>query len=125
MAKQKLSKEQKRKNSAAQILAKKYKKSEKQAAAKAASAAASQYAGANAAGDLFDVNKYNISGPDGGFTKFPIAPYNDGGDALANRQKMVISFQHEATSATVFFKAFITAINSILLFVVLSSPPFN
>jgi hypothetical protein len=111
MAREKLSKERKQYTKDAKKASKRHNKSEKVAAAKAAGAAASQYGAANAAGDLFDVNKYNIDGPPGGFTKFPIAPYNDGADALANRQKMVISFQHEASNESVFFKAFITALN--------------
>lgn len=58
----------------------------------------------------FNVDKYSKD-DNGGHLRAAIAPYSDAADALANNQQMVISFKHESSGTSVFFKAFITALN--------------
>ena len=54
----------------------------------------------------FNVHKYNDSREQHGRTKF-VSP----SDAIANNHAMVVSFQHEPSGQSVFFKAFISSLN--------------
>jgi len=65
---------------------------------------------ANDDSSKFNVDKYSKD-ENGGHLRAPIAPYADAADSLANRQQMVISFMHESSGNSVYFKAFITALN--------------
>ena len=56
---------------------------------------------------IFDTHKYKPNRVGRKANVF----YADGSDALANRKKLYISFLHEASQTSVFFKAFITAFN--------------
>ena len=59
---------------------------------------------------IFDAHKYKastVNTPNGQMGTF----YADGSDGLANRKKLYISFLHEASRTSTFFKAFITSYN--------------
>ncbi len=56
---------------------------------------------------IFDSHKYKVNR----VGRKANAWYADGSDALANNKKLYISFLHEASQTSVFFKAFITAYN--------------
>ena len=56
---------------------------------------------------IFDAHKYKVNR----VGRKSNAWYADGTDALANNKKLYISFLHEASQTSVFFKAFITSYN--------------
>lgn len=64
--------------------------------------------------DFFNANfnstKYKVSTVGDRLQK-PVRHYLDGSDYLANKRKMIISFQHVPSGRSIFFKAFITAFN--------------
>ena len=58
----------------------------------------------------FDSSRYKTSRVGDRLQK-PVRNYVDGSDYLANRRKMMISFQHAPSGRSIFFKSFITAFN--------------